>query len=83
MRLIRFPFMLLAATLGLFGVVTGLLAMLIHMAGLRSFGVPYLTPLAPLKVSDLKDTLVRAPWWAMRKRPSELVKGMSSGWRRL
>jgi len=74
MRLIRFPFMLLAATLGLFGVVTGLLAMLIHMAGLRSFGVPYLTPLAPLKVSDLKDTLVRAPWWAMRKRPSELVK---------
>ncbi len=74
MRLIRFPLMLLAATLGLFGVVTGLLGMLIHMAGLRSFGMPYLVPLAPLKVSDLKDTLVRVPWWAMHKRPTELVK---------
>lgn len=74
MRLIRFPLMLLAATLGLFGVMTGLLAMLIHMASLRSFGMPYLAPLAPLKVSDLKDTFVRVPWWAMHKRPTELVK---------
>ncbi len=74
MRLIRFPLMLLAATLGLFGVMTGVLAMLIHMAGLRSFGVPYLAPLAPLKISDLKDFIVRAPWWAMHKRPTELVK---------
>lgn len=74
MRLIRFPLMLLAATLGLFGVMTGVLAMLIHLAGLRSFGVPYLTPLAPLKIADLKDFMVRAPWWAMHKRPTELSK---------
>ncbi|MDD4237623.1 MAG: spore germination protein [Desulfotomaculaceae bacterium] len=74
MRLIRFPLMLLAATLGLFGVMTGVLAMLIHMAGLRSFGVPYLAPLAPLKISDLKDFMVRAPWWAMHKRPTELAR---------
>lgn len=74
MRLIRFPLMLLAATLGLFGVMTGVLAILIHLAGLRSFGVPSLAPLAPLKISDLKDFLVRAPWWAMHKRPTELSK---------
>ncbi|TEB16470.1 Spore germination protein B1 [Pelotomaculum sp. FP] len=74
LRLIRFPLMFLAATLGLFGVMTGVLAMLIHLAGLRSFGVPYLSPLTPLKISDLKDFVVRAPWWAMHKRPSELVK---------
>lgn len=74
LRLIRFPLMFLAATLGLFGVMTGVLALLIHLAGLRSFGVPYLSPLTPLKISDLKDFLVRAPWWAMHKRPSELVK---------
>lgn len=74
MRLIRFPLMLLAATLGLFGVMTGVLAMLIHLAGLRSFGVPYLSPLAPLKIADLKDFMVRAPWWAMHKRPTELSK---------
>ena len=73
-RLIRFPLMILAATLGLFGVMTGVLAMLIHLAGLRSFGVPYLSPMAPLKPSDWKDFMIRAPWWDMHKRPSELVK---------
>ena len=42
-RLLRFGFMILAATLGLFGIMAGLIAMLIHLSGLRSFGLPYLT----------------------------------------
>lgn len=74
MRLLRFPMMILAGTLGLFGVMTGILAILIHMAGLRSFGVPYLASLAPLHTSDLKDVLVRAPWWSMNRRPAETSK---------
>lgn len=73
-RLLRFPLMLLAGTLGLLGVVFGVLMLVIHLAGLRSFGLPYLTPLAPLHTGDLKDVLVRAPWWAMKTRPAELVK---------
>jgi spore germination protein KA len=68
-RLIRFGFMFLAATLGLFGVMSGLIALLIHLAGLRSFGIPYLMPLAPLIPANLKDLFVRVPWWAMLKRP--------------
>ncbi len=74
MRLLRFPMMLLGATLGLFGVMAGILAILIHMSGLRSFGVPYLASLAPLHTGDLKDVAVRAPWWAMKKRPAETGK---------
>ncbi|KJS00984.1 MAG: spore gernimation protein GerA [Peptococcaceae bacterium BRH_c4a] len=74
MRLLRFPIMLLAGTLGLFGVMVGVLAILIHLAGLRSFGVPYLASLAPLHAGDLKDVAVRAPWWAMDKRPTETGK---------
>ncbi|WP_334109836.1 spore germination protein [Thermodesulfitimonas autotrophica] len=69
MRLFRFPLMVLAGSLGLFGLTAGLLALLIHLAGLRSFGVPYLTPVAPLKFPDLKDVLVRVPLWMMRTRP--------------
>ncbi|WP_035106324.1 spore germination protein [Desulfovirgula thermocuniculi] len=75
MRLLRFPMMVCAATLGLYGIVAGLLAILVHAAGLRSFGIPYLAPLAPLHRRDLKDMLVRAPTWAMDHRPTELVKG--------
>ena len=74
LRLLRFPMMLLGGTMGLFGIMTGILAIIIHMAGLRTFGVPYLASLAPLHMSDLKDVLVRAPWWAMDNRPVETAK---------
>ncbi|MDT3425337.1 spore germination protein KA [Paenibacillus forsythiae] len=73
-RLLRFPMMLLAGTLGLYGVLLGVLFILIHLARLRSFGVPYLSPLAPLHTSDLKDVLVRVPWWGMIRRSTESAK---------
>ena len=74
LRLLRFPMMLLGGTLGLFGIMTGILAIIIHMAGLRTFDVPYLASMAPLHMSDLKDVLIRAPWWAMDNRPVEAAK---------
>lgn len=69
LRLLRFPLMFLAATLGLFGLISGVILIVVHMASIRSFGVPYLDPIAPIVTGDLKDSLVRAPWWAMHKRP--------------
>lgn len=74
MRLLRFPIMILAGTLGLFGVMAGALLVLVHMAGLRSFGVPYLSPLAPLHKGELRDVLVRAPFWDQQSRPTEITK---------
>ncbi|OCT10939.1 spore gernimation protein KA [Paenibacillus pectinilyticus] len=68
-RLIRFGLMLLAGSFGLFGILTGCMAILIHLASLRSFGVPYLTPISPLVVSSLKDTLIRVPRWLVGLRP--------------
>lgn len=68
-RLLRFLIMVLAATLGLYGVICGVLVILVHLATLRSFGVPYLSPAAPLVTGDLKDMAVRVPWWAMLRRP--------------
>ncbi len=72
LRQMRFPLMLLGATLGLFGVMFGLLVILIHIASLRSFGVPYMAPLAPLMPRDFKDLFWRSPFWAMKKRPGYL-----------
>ncbi len=62
-RLLRFPLMILAGTMGLFGVLLGIIALLVHMSKLRSFGVPYLSPLAPVHSEGLKDILARVPWW--------------------
>jgi spore germination protein KA len=72
-RLTRFPLMILAGTMGFLGIGVGLYAGLIHLLGLRSFGTPYMSPIAPLRIrAFLQDTFVRAPWWAMKRRP-ELI----------
>lgn len=68
-RLIRFLMMLIAGLLGLFGIMSFLIVLLIHMAGLRSFGVPYLSPVAPLTIRYWKDIFIRAPHSMMRTRP--------------
>lgn len=68
-RVLRFGFMFSAATLGLFGIQLAGLLLLLHVSSLRSFGVPYLAPFAPLKTGDLKDTAVRLPHWLMINRP--------------
>lgn len=58
-RLLRFPLMILAAVLGLYGVMLGVIAIIIHLISLKSFGYPYLSPLAPLSLSGAKDILIR------------------------
>jgi hypothetical protein len=72
LRFLRFPIMILAGTFGLFGLTMGALLIYIHLVSLRSFGMPYLAPTAPLRVSDLKDVFIRAPWWMMNRRPAHL-----------
>ncbi|WP_144553966.1 spore germination protein [Bacillus sp. X1(2014)] len=69
LRMLRFPMMGLAASFGLFGIIVGLISLILHMSSLRSFGVPYMSPFGPLIPQDLKDTVVRVPWWGMFSRP--------------
>jgi spore germination protein KA len=68
-RLIRFLFMIGAATFGFYGIILCLLLMVVHLCGLRSFGVPYMAPFAPFIPVNNGDTVVRLPWWSLRQRP--------------
>ena len=68
-RLIRFPLMILAATLGLYGVMLGWLVIIMYLIRLRTFGFPYLAPLAPLKNGELLALAVRMPRWCMMGIP--------------
>ena len=74
-RAIRIPFMVLAATLGIFGVSMGMLLMLIYIADLKSFGVRYIRPLSPYRSSDLKQTLISSKERSMVDRPIFLNPG--------
>lgn len=69
-RLLRFPIMFLSGTFGIFGLMIGCLLIYIHLVHLRSFGMPYMAPIAPLRVRDLKDSILRVPFWLMGRRPS-------------
>ncbi|WP_374049595.1 spore germination protein [Neobacillus sp. OS1-2] len=69
LRLIRFPMLLLAGIFGLYGIVIGFIALTIHLVTLRSFGVPYFTPVAPQIPVDLKDVFFRVPRWANTAGP--------------
>ncbi len=61
--ILRFVLLIGAGVLGLFGMTIIMLQVLIHAAALKSFGVPYLSPVAPPKINQLKDVFVRAPLW--------------------
>ncbi|MGF9710725.1 spore germination protein [Paenibacillus naphthalenovorans] len=69
-RMLRFPIIVAAALLGMYGILISILLIIGHMASLRSFGIPYLSPFGPLSSSDLKDVIIRSPWWLMRTRPT-------------
>lgn len=69
LRLLRFLIILAAGALGLYGILMAASGIVLHLLALRSFGVPYLAPVAPFTLEDVKDTIVRAPWWAIRLRP--------------
>ncbi|UNK16848.1 spore germination protein [Paenibacillus sp. N3/727] len=68
-RMMRFPFMGLAASFGLYGIFVGCIALVLHLCSLRTFGVPYMAPLAPLIPSDNKDALFRFPHSLLLTRP--------------
>ncbi|NHN30667.1 spore germination protein [Paenibacillus agricola] len=69
LRILRFFIMFLAASFGLFGIVVGLITIILHLCSLRSFGIPYMSPFAPLIFEDQKDSIFRFPHWALVSRP--------------
>lgn len=69
LRLLRFGLMVTGSILGIFGIMAIFMVVVAHLASLRSFGVPYTGPIFPFRATDMKDFVVRVPWWAMTERP--------------
>jgi hypothetical protein len=71
-RLLRFPFLLFAQLWGLLGIVFCFCILTTHLIRLTSLGRPFLEPLYPLRVTDLKDALIRLPFSFQSLRPKYL-----------
>ena len=58
--------------MGVFGMLLGLYLVLSHLAGLKSFGIPYLSPFAAQNKKGYigeKDSMIRFPLPFLTRRP--------------
>lgn len=62
--------LLCSSVMGLYGFMIGGFMIVIYMARLRSFGIPYLALVFPKSSSDLFKALFRLPWKSYRERVS-------------
>lgn len=72
--IMRITLMIAASSVGILGIVLCSMAFFIYACSLKSFGVPYLSPLTPLRGKDLKDTFIRMPLWAMLEKPETITR---------
>ena len=71
-RLLKYGFIFLGGFFGIFGIVLGIYLLLGHLAGLTSFGIPYLMPFVGKGLEDYRDPgddLVRLPFHLLTLRP--------------
>ncbi|MCJ8007304.1 spore germination protein [Lederbergia wuyishanensis] len=68
-RIARFPFIILAGIWGLNGIIIGVCVLMVHLLKLTSLNKPYLAPLYPFRIKDLKYFLIRLPHHFYKRRP--------------
>ncbi|MDD3224417.1 MAG: spore germination protein [Clostridium sp.] len=73
----RFIFLFLGSFLGLISLITGIILFFVKLMSIRSFGVPYMEPLAPFIKNQFGDIIMRRPMWSKTKR-SNLITGKKS-----
>ncbi|MEW9701440.1 spore germination protein [Paenibacillus sp. SI8] len=72
---IRLLIFLASSVVGMYGLILGLILLIFHMSRLKSFGIPYLSPLSPPIYKDLLRSFLRFPWSKMQNRPEVLHTG--------
>lgn len=72
MSILRLIVMVMAASLGGYGICLVFLGILVHLGSLSSFGVTYFNGFALGR--DLEDGFVRMPLWSMLKRPDRVAE---------
>ena len=73
---VRIIILALGAFLGFLGVTLGCALLLVHVLSLQSFGISQMAPERKLRYQEIKDTIIRAPWWQMRLRPLRLSENI-------
>lgn len=68
-RLLRVLFTTIGGIIGLYGIITSFIILTTYLTSIRSFGVPYLSPIAPFVRNDTKDSFFKQSVQNMDTRP--------------
>lgn len=71
---LRFAFVIVGGIFGLWGIVLLACILLINMCGKTSFGVPYMSSLAPFSWRRMRDVFVRDGWRKLGKHTIKIQK---------
>jgi spore germination protein KA len=69
---LRWLFLIVAGSIGPFGIVLSAAFLLYYLISSDSFGAPILAPFSPLKIHDLRDTVVKYDMLSLKERPSTI-----------
>lgn len=68
-RILRFGFIILAALSGFLGITVGLVLLGLWSVNVKSFGVPYISPVAPRTRGGFSGAVLKSPVWKQELRP--------------
>jgi len=68
LRWYRILFMLGASIMGIYGVIIIFIYFIVKLSSLESFGMPYLSPYAPINKIELKNSFIKFPTKSLNKR---------------
>lgn len=74
LSILRLVFILLGASLGLLGVIGGMVYFVAYLNNLNEYTAPYLAPFSPTVKSDKKDAIFKKPLPEMTQRPKSFKK---------
>ena len=73
--ILRWLFLLVAGSIGPFGIVLFIAFLLYYLISADAFGTPLLAPFSPLIATDLRDNFVKYNMFSLNKRPVFLNSG--------
>lgn len=79
--ILKFVFILVGGTWGLFGISVGFVLLLTNLCSLESLGVPVMAPLSPCAPADLRDGLWRTGWKKLGSFRLRIQDLPGSGWK--
>jgi len=74
MVVLKYIFLLAGIVFGLFGLTLALILYYVHLCSIKSFGIPFYTPISPFNRSGQKDGIYKSPLKTVLNRPLNFTK---------